>query len=228
MGREVIRFLVFIFGLTVMAYFSQYRAKAAINRIGLGNYAVDTGSDLFDLLSNSNGYWNRQGNTPENITINVTKDITLPRTQPNIYPKIKNVNVNFQGHEFFVDNQNGSAIIIPPTSTVQVMISNLNTIYTYGTNWYFSAPPSSNRGNFGAYVATRMGLLFSSDSSETKSVISSNAQITYNNVTYIVPRDYRVNQPLSSYYIPINFIGNNHIENGVSGRALGGSVQHQS
>lgn len=88
-------------------------------------YTVTSGDDLFNLLSNSNSYWN--GNTPpDDITIKVANDITLPGSNPNLYDKLKNVNVDFQNHKFYVLGATSSVVSIPTSSSAQLTISNLN------------------------------------------------------------------------------------------------------
>lgn len=204
-----------------MTFFSQNNVEATILPDGLNHYSITTGDDLFNLLGNTGGFWNRYGGPPANFTIGVKQEITLPSTQPYIYSKIKNVTVDFQGNDFAVANQTGSVVRIPPTYNAQVTVSNVNNTFYYNINSDRYAPSPSGSGYGGAYYTSDQGMLFSSDASAASSVTSTGAQITYNNVNYTVPGDLQYNQPIVSNYIPINFTGTNHIETGVLSGIIG-------
>lgn len=210
---------IFVFVFFVSTSFQKHvNADIAVS----GNtYTITSGQDLFNLLTNSNSYWNSNNQPPQNMNIVVAKDITLPGGLPQLYNGIKNANVNFQSHAFYVSDQGASSIWIPKTSSANLTISNLSVGSNTTTNSATGVPNISGTATTNAFYTSYFGILFSSDYGASLGTSSVSSQITYNNVDYYFPNNISYNQPLCSYYIPINFTGENSITTSNSSQQLG-------
>lgn len=213
MKRILIRLLVFMFGFCGLLVFSQNNTEASILKNGV-TYIVSTGNDLFNLLTSST-YWNQVGGPPAELNIKVTDDITLPGGLPNIYSKLQKVNVDFAGHQFYVLDQGASVVEIPSDSKAQVTVSNVHIDSNATSNYVTGIPTPAGGLNGWGYLSTYFGILFSSAFAPASIVFNTSAQVTYNNIYYNLPNDLSYNQPLCTYYISVNFTGNNYIRTGV-------------
>ncbi|WP_413628079.1 hypothetical protein R4B61_02545 [Fructilactobacillus vespulae] len=185
-------------------YFNAQSSSANITSSG-NNYYVTTGDDLFSLLSDTNSYFT--GNKPTDINIKVKNDITLPDSEPNLY-NFNSVNVDFQGHGFYVNNETQSALYITKQNNSNITISNLNINNTTYDNYLTSAPNSNgNYTNARNYYTSNSGMLFTANGDSN----GTNSQITYNNINYYSPNNNRNDVPLSNFYVKTIFTGNNKI-----------------
>lgn len=195
-------------------------ANAAITKSG-NIYTVTNGNDLFNILTNSNNYWTSSNIPGDEVTIKVANDITLPSSSPKLYDKLNKINVDFNNHKFYVANAAGSQVLIPSSSSAQITLSNLNISSTTTSNTASNVPNPSGSGTTSAYWSTYYGILFSADWGTSGATTSTNARITYNNITYNLPNSLGYNQPLTTYFVPINFTGTNNINATCYGQQIG-------
>lgn len=194
--------------------------KASITVSG-SNYTVTSGNDLFNLLANTSSYWSSSNIPPENMTIKVANTVTLPASDSTLYSGLKNVTVDFQQHQFYVSSPTSSRILVPKASSAQLTLSNVNNTSNSTSNSISNVPSPSGNGVGSYYYNTYYGMLFSADFGLSGGTTDCSAQITYNNVVYDMPNSVAYNQPLTTYFVPINFTGNNTINTSVSGQQLG-------
>lgn len=220
--KKFIVHLLMFFSI-IMGFFiiNETKIKASIIQQNYNTYMVTSGNDLFQLLDSISGYWNSRGGPPADLKINVNQAITLPFGLYNINSKIKNVEVDFEGHGFYVADQGGSIIRIPSSSTAKVKVSNLHIETNATSNYVTGIPNTAGTGTGSGYYTTYFGMLFSADFGPAILVKDCAAEITYNNVYYNVPNNLGFNQPLCSYYVPINFTGENYINTAVTGQQVG-------
>lgn len=195
-------------------------AEASITASG-STYTVTSGDDLFNLLTNNKNYWSSQNVPPTDLTIKVANTITLPGYDVSLYSGLTNVKVDFQQHQFYAGSYVASRVLIPRTSSAQLTVANVNNTSNATTNQVTGAPNSAGTGTTTAYLSTYYGMLFSSDFGLSAGTTSCAAQVTYDNVVYNMPNNLAYNQPLCTYFVPINFTGKNKIVTAVSGQQVG-------
>ncbi|MDV0432033.1 cell surface protein [Lactiplantibacillus sp. DA1] len=194
--------------------------KASITVSG-NSYTVTSGDDLFNLLANTSSYWSSSNTPPENMTIKVDNPVTLPSSNSTLYSGLKNVIVDFQQHQFYVASPIASRILVPKTSSAQLTLSNVNNTSNSTSNTVSNVPRPSGDGVGSYYYNTYFGMLFSADFGLSLGTTNCSAQITYNNVVYNMPNSVDYSQPLTTYFVPINFTGTNTINTSVGGQQLG-------
>lgn len=178
---------------------------------------VDNGQTLFDVLTG------KQAVNDNTVTINVTNDITLPADDhPKLSSNFKNVTVNFQKHGFKVMNPVGSVISVPASLAAHVTVKNLvlDGKEADSSNIARNIPRPNGQGTTTGYYVTYYGMLFSSDWLGVQSTTTSNALITYTDITYNFPNSQYWSQPLATYAIPVEFTGNNNITTNSSGQEV--------
>lgn len=206
-----------IFGFGIM---KGQTAEASITTSG-STYTVTSGDDLFNLLTNNKNYWSSQNVPPTDLTIKVANTITLPGYDASLYSGLTNVKVDFQQHQFYAGNYVASRVLIPKTSSAQLTVANVNNTSNATTNQVTGVPNSAGTGTATSYLSTYYGMLFSSDFGLSAGTTSCAAQVTYDNVVYNMPNNLVYNQPLCTYFVPINFTGKNKIVTAVSGQQVG-------
>lgn len=199
-------------------------------------YHVTNGNDLWNLLGDTDGYWDAGLLTPAktpptDMKIMVDGPITLPSSSPDLYSGLTNVTVDFQNQPFYVENETGSTINVKSNSQGnQLTVKNLNiqtpdgqtdnrAYYVYqpdGSKLSTFWPPFSRKYEF---YTTSNGILFSSNNTNN-GLTSSNQTIVYNNINYNCPTDITNNQPLTTNSIPVEFQGTNNFVTGTTANQL--------
>lgn len=216
-------FIVLLIPITffTFTYFNAQNSSATITQNNQNEYTVDNGDDLFRILRNDSTYWsNTQNPKPNDLKVNVSREITLP-SEIHTLNNFNSVEVDFHHYQFYVSAVTGSVMKIDQSNNSKITLSNVDINNTTGSNSAYRVPNPNGKSNDNHFYSTYYGILFSPLELYRIPYNKNNPEITYNNVNYNIPNDTYYNQPLCSYYVPINFTGTNNITTTNIGQQLG-------
>lgn len=159
------RSLAVIVALAGIVFVQKSQPVEASITVSGSTYTVTSGSDLFNLLGNTDNYWSSSNVPPSTMTIKVANSITLPATNPILYSGLNNatIAIDFQKYQFYAASPTDSRIIISNTSKAQFTLSNVNNVSSSTSNLVSNVPNVNGSGTMTAYYNTYYGMLLSAD-----------------------------------------------------------------
>ncbi|AVH74793.1 hypothetical protein [Weissella koreensis] len=177
-------------------------------------YHITTGADLVSLIGATNiaGYWSITNPAPSSLSISVDKDITIPDINLGVNSNIKNLDIDFNNHMYYVKNRISSSFImsnLQPSLNVTLHNIKSSSEYTSATNGDATVPdPTNETGKTSGYLLSYYSL-FRGDWSIVPSNFS--GSLTYDNVSINYPNLSDAGaQMFSAYYVPLRFTGQNN------------------